>query len=136
MKRNASLLLLELLIMLLVFAFAAAVAVQVFFQADSLGRQSAIQDAALRQAQNAAEVLKACQGDFAKAADRYGGSWDKEWSIPYNEGWAPADTDTAYRLTAVPTVSDTPLLGEAVITVRDKDGAVLTTLTVCWQEVA
>ena len=136
MKRSASLLLMELTIMLLVFALAAALCVQAFVWADSRSSQSTAEDMALLHAQNAAEVLKHCDGDFALASKTHGGNWDGIWVISYNEQWEITDSTPAYCLQAEPVDTEQDLLGKAKLTVRDKEGTILAELSVCWQEVA
>ena len=136
MKRGASLLLIELTVMLLVFALAAALCVQAFVWADSRSHQSAEEDMALLHAQSAAEVLKHCHGDFAMAAQNHGGTWDRIWEISYNEQWEITEGAAVYYLQAEPMDTDNGLLGQAKLTLRDKDGTVLAELSVCWQEVA
>lgn len=136
MKRSGSLLLMELTIMLLVFALASALCARAFVWADSRSRQSANEDMALLHAQNAAEALKHCGGDFAMAAQSHGGSWDGVWSVSYNEQWEITDGAAAYFLRVEPVDPAQPLLGQAKLTVRNEDGAVLAELSVCWQEVA
>ncbi len=134
MKRNASLLLLELVIMLLVFALAAALCLQAFSWADSQSQQSAAEDMALLQAQNAAEMLKSCHGDFDLAAERFGGKRSEQWMVGYDENWNITEADPTYRLQVMS--ASEGLLGRGELTVIDKNGQILAQLTVCWQEVA
>ena len=136
MKRNSSLLLIELVIMLLVFSLAAALCVQVFVWADTRSAQSAVEDMALLQAQNAAEALKHCNGDFSLAAQTHGGVWAGKWTLLFDEQWTITEGDPSYRLVAEPVAADVPMLGQAKLTVWDREGAVLAELSVCWQEVA
>lgn len=137
MKRNASLILIELVIMLLVFALAAALCVQAFAWADSRSRESEASDMALIQAQNAAEVLKHHRGDFSLAAKDLGGQWDgSRWVISYNGNWELIGEDPAYFLQAEQVLCETAYLGQAKLTVLDQEGTVLAELSVCWQEVA
>lgn len=121
MKKNASMLLLELILMLLVFALSAALCLQAFAWAGSRARQSEAEDMALLQAQNAAEILK---------------SGGEVRVLYYDAHWTETPTPDCYCLQAVPLDSGSRLLGKAGITVTDADGAVLAALTVCWQEVA
>ncbi len=135
MKRNSSLLLLELTVMLLVFAAASALCVSLFFRADSLGRESAAADSALIMAENAAEVLKSCSGDFGRAAEIHGGTAGDTWILRYGEDGSVSPDGDAYRLEAVGEESKLSGLGKARITVYGDDGAALVSLTVAWQEV-
>ena len=137
MKRNASLVLMELVIMLLVFSLAAALCLQAFLWADSQSRKSSSEDSALIRIQNAAEVLKHHGGDFALAAQDCGGRFDGAcWIISYDESWNLTDREPVYQLRAEPEPGETAYLGQAKLAVRDPEGAVLAELTVCWQEVA
>lgn len=125
MKNKSSLTLMELLIMLLVFALAAALCLQAFAAADRISGHSAVLDRAVLEAQNAAETLKNCGGDYEAAADLYGGTWDGgSWRVEVEDG----------HLTAAPQDSPHPLTGCALITVTDGDGNELYTLPVVWQK--
>lgn len=137
MKRSAALVLIELVIMLTVFALAAALCVQAFAWADNRSRQSAAADMALVQAQNAAELLKHHRGDFSSAARDQGVQWDgTAWIISYDAGWKMSNDSPAYILRAEPVPGETAFLGQAKLTVLDREGAVLAELSVCWQEVS
>ena len=135
MKRSGSLLLMELTVMLLVFSLAAAICVQAFVWADNSSRQSANEDMALLQAQNAAEVLKHCGGDLEQAAKIHGGNSNGIWTVFYNEKWEIADGADVYSLRVEPVTTAQEFLGQAKLTVSDRDGAVLAEISVCWQEV-
>lgn len=71
MKNKASLLLMEQLVMILVFAIAAALCLQVFAKAEAISTENARRDQAVILARNAAELLKATDGD-AEAAEALG----------------------------------------------------------------
>ena len=73
MKSRASLSLIEQTMMLLIFALAAALCLRGFVLADTRSRTYADRDQALLCAQNAAQTLKACGGDYAAAAELCGG---------------------------------------------------------------
>lgn len=136
MKRNASVILLELVIMLLVFSLAAALCLQAFVWADSQSRQSGRVDAAYIRIQNAAEVLKHHRGNYALAAQDAGGQWNaEEWIIYYDENWQITDTPSAFWLRAKPLPEEAEYLGRAQLTVTDASGSVLAELAVNWQEV-
>ena len=136
MKRNASLILVELLIMLTVFALAAALCLRVFVWSDNHSKQSAAEDLALLQTQNAAETLKHYRGDFSQAARECGGRWDGEsWDIAYDDNWNVTAGKAVYLLQVIPVSYETDYLGQARLTVVDQAGSVLAELSVCWQEV-
>ncbi len=136
MKRNASLLLLELVIMLLVFSLASAVCLQTFYKADQRGIQSDMEDSALVTAQNVAETLKASKGDLAFCASELNGKASDKLVIHFDKNWNTVSADSSYRLEVIPQTTNNELLGEAQITVFDKDENILSRLSVCWQEVA
>lgn len=69
MKHKASLVLMEQLIMILVFALAAALCLQVFAKAAAISEENARLDQAVILARNAAELLKAAEGDPRAAED-------------------------------------------------------------------
>lgn len=134
MKSKATLALMEQTLMILVFALAAALCLQAFVQADRLSREDSARDRAMVYAQNAAETLKSCRGDYAAAAALGGGSWDgAAWVICYDEndqrGTEP------YRLEVLPAHTGLAYLGKASVRVYDASGGLLTQLDVCWQEV-
>ena len=125
MRSKAPLALIEQAIMLLVFALAAALCLKAFVWADQQSEHVYAQDAALLQAQNAAETLKACNGDFAQAASLYGGTWD-------GGVWIISDHEVCIRVT--PRESGQKYLGVAVVEVTG-GGETLVQLPVSWQEV-
>ena len=136
MKRSASLVLVELLIMLTVFAVAAALCLRAFVWSDNNSKQSAAEDFALIQTQNAAETLKHYRGDFSLAARDYGGQWDgNSWNVSYNDSWNVTAEQAVYFLQVMPISCETDYLGQARLTVVDGEGSVLAELSVCWQEV-
>lgn len=137
MKRSASLVLIELVIMLLVFALASAFCVRAFLWADDASRHSAAADTALLQVQNAAELLKHHRGDFAGVGQELGGQGDGEvLSVAYDENWNVTSAEPVYILQVKQEPCETAYLGQAKVTVLDREGNVLTELSVCWQEVA
>ncbi len=137
MRSKAPLALMEQLVMVGVFALAAALCVQVFVLSDRTSRQNEARDRALLAAQNAAETLKNCGGDYAQAAWMMGGAWNGSlWGVSYDENWAMAAADdAAYHLLVSPADSGQKLLGAADVTVYTAEGAWLCTLPVAWQEV-
>ena len=127
--------LMEQLVMVLVFALAAALCVQVFVLSDRTSRRNEARDRAVLTAQNAAEEVKSVRGDFALAADLYGGTWNGQlWGRSYDADWARDGDD--YHVLVTPADSGDALLGAAEVTVYTAEGDLLFTLPVAWQEVA
>ena len=101
MRSKAPLTMLEQAIMLLVFALAAVLCLQAFVWADSASKDIADMDAALIQAQSAAEVLKGCRGDMEKAVGIHGGTWDGQvWTVHFDKDWQQTPEQDTYQLTA------------------------------------
>jgi len=135
MKTKAFLPLIELLIMLLVFSLAAALCLRAFVLSERLSAENEARDRAVTQAQNAAEILQYCGGDYAAAADTYGGVWDGTvWQIRYDSGWNMVSGESDYCLRAVPADSGHALLGCADISVTDTNGDCLFALPAAWQK--
>lgn len=138
MKNKAPLQLMEQLIMILVFALTAALCLQGFATAHRISHRQQARDRAVVAAQNAAELLKSQQGDFAAAADLLGGNWDgTSWTVTYDGDFVPLSAGAAsvYTMTAVPVPSGQPLLGCARIRVESRTEE-LFSLTAAWQEAA
>ena len=137
MRSKTPLVLMEQLVMVLVFALAAALCVQAFVLADHRSEQVETLDRALLEAQNAAETLKSCGGDYPETAELCRGIWDgTALRIFYSADWQREQEGTAvYTLTVVPVKSEYTLLGRAEVMVSDRNGAPLCTLPVAWQEV-
>lgn len=112
MKHKASLLLMEQLVMILVFALAAALCLQVFAKAEDISRETARRDLAVVLARNAAELLKATNGDV-EAAEALGRE--------------------DYRVTVVPKEAPLPGLVRAEIQVFFGEN-LLFSLDTGWQE--
>ncbi len=128
MKSKTPLALMEQLVMVLVFALAATLCVSCFVTADRLSRRNAVRDEAVLAAQNAAETIKGCRGDYEKAADLLNGTW--------KNGILEICTEEEYNVSVIPKDSDNPFLGRASVEVyAARDGEALFTLTVSWQEV-
>ena len=135
MRSKAPLALMEQLVMVLVFALAAALCVQVFVLSDRTSRRNEARDRAVLAAQNAAEEVKSVRGDFAQAAELYGGTWNGQlWGRSYDADWARDGDD--YHVLVTPADSGDALLGAAEVTVYTAEGDLLFTLPVAWQEVA
>lgn len=127
MKNRASLVLMEQLVMILVFALSAALCLRLFVAADSLSRETELQDQAVVLAQNGAETMKACHGSFSEAAQLLGGNFSGGSLTVRYEG---------LNLKITPEAPETPGLGMAEITVTDpQTGKTLFSLTAAWQEV-
>lgn len=138
MRSKAPLVLMEQLVMVLVFALAAALCVQVFVLSDQTSRSHEARDRAVVAAQNAAENLKGCGGDYAAAAERWGGDWNGSmWGISYDEAWRVCQdqSQAAYHVLVTPAESGRDLLGQAQVTVYTAEGDVLFSIPVAWQEV-
>ena len=138
MRSKAPLVLMEQLVMVLVFALAAALCVQVFVLSDQTSRSHEARDRAVVAAQNAAENLKGCGGDYAAAAERWGGDWNGSmWGFSYDEAWPVCQdqSQAAYHALVTPAESGRDLLGQAQVTVYTAEGDVLFSIPVAWQEV-
>ena len=138
MKNKAPLALIELVVMILIFSLAAALCLQAFVWSDLTSSRLEERDSALLQAETTAEVVKACRGDFEKAAELLmNGEGTEEGLMAYFDAeWYGADEDDyAYCVEAIRSESGHPLLGQAEITVMDWEGKTIFDLTVCWQEV-
>ena len=68
MRSKAPLVMIEMLVMILVFALAAALCVRAFVWSSSETQANYERDKAVIFAENAAQVLKACAGDYEEAA--------------------------------------------------------------------
>lgn len=137
MRSQTPLTLIEQTVMLLVFALAAVLCLQVFVWSQNASVESRTVDHASLEAQNAAELLKNCRGDYEKAAEL--GGWTSVsdgWTIGYDEDWQETEQSPAYTVTVTAGESTQPLLGAAEITVSEVQGEPLFSLPVCWQEVS
>lgn len=135
MRSKAPLALMEQVIMLLVFALAAVLCLNVFVWADARSAESAQRDRALVEAQSAAEVLKSCCGDFAAAADLWGGSRETAaWCIRFDADWQQTEEKGVYLLRVTREESGLAYLGLARVEVYREETR-LASLNVAWQEV-
>lgn len=126
MKSRAPLVLMELVVMVLVFALASALCLHAFALSREMGQRSLLEDEALLLAQNAAETLKLCRGDFADAAQQLGGHVENgQWTLAQGK----------LRLEVCPVTETIAGLGRAQVQVLLADDP-LVTLPVAWQEVA
>ena len=136
MRNKAPLALMEQTVMLLVFALSAALCLRAFAWADRISRENAARDEAVFRAQNAAQILKSCGGDYLAAANLGGGSWNGEmWHICYGSDWNETAGEVSYRLEVLPVTKRIEHLGEAAVRVCDAGGRELVKLNVSWQEV-
>ena len=137
MRSQTPLTLIEQTVMLLVFALAAVLCLQVFVWSQNASVESRSIDQASLQAQNAAEILKSCRGDYERAAEI--GRWTQTeggWTVGYDEDWKETDQSPAFTVTIAEQKSSQPLLGLAEVKVTEAEGEALFSLPVCWQEVS
>ena len=136
MKSKAPLSLMEQLIMLLVFSLAAALCLQVFVLSSQMSRRCDARNQAEIRIQNAAEILKASQGDLSQCESVLGGSVREEgWEIYYDAKWKETSAEQAvYQLAIRPITTDLPLLGSAQIYAMRESDDLLSEVTVSWQE--
>lgn len=135
MKSKAPLALIELAVMLAVFGLAAVLCLRAFVWADAESDGIAARDRAMAEAQSVAEVLKACRGDFERAAEIYGGAWDgTDWTVCYEENWVQGGSAEPYLLTATRAEEELAYLGAAEVCVF-RGELCLVRLEVAWQEV-
>lgn len=113
MKHKTSLLLMEQLVMILVFAVAAALCLQVFVKSRAISEETVRRDTAVVLARNAAELLKATDGNL-KAAEAF--------------------SRDGYKVTVVSLPASVPGLAQAEIAVTFEE-EILFSLETGWQEV-
>lgn len=124
MKNKANLAVMEQVIMLLVLAVAAAICIQVFIQAHLTEKQNHLQDMAIQNVQNVAEIIKST-GNLEHTAQKTGGCIENGVLTVQFDG---------FTVTASPVQSDDPLLGRAKVAAFDED-SIIAQLDICWQEV-
>ena len=129
-KSKTTLTLMEQLIMIAVFAVAVAVCLRVFAFANSRSEQNLINDVAVNESRNAAEVIKSTGGDFKRVAEILS-------AVPTENG-LEKDLSGEYGsllLAAERLQSAAEGLGNASVTVSDPEtGRQVFSITVCWQE--
>jgi len=144
MRNKAPLVFIEQAVMLAVFALAAVLCLQAFVWSDETSRELSERDAALLQAQTAAEVLKHCGGDMAHAqtaaAELLGGRVEQGlWYILYNENWTEVSDwpDAAFVLSAqgVPTEVEGLWKAEVWVDTCGDREETLCSLPIAWQGV-
>ena len=127
MKNKSPLMLMEQILMVLVFALAAAFCLRAFILSETLSVRNQLESDAALLAQNAAETLKGCGGDFEEAAALLGGHWDGEsWTM----------SEDGFTLTVKREESAVAGLGKAQVDVASAEGEHLFALPVAWQEVS
>lgn len=137
MRSKTPLVLMEQMVMLLVFALAAALCLQAFVKSDQLSQRSEARDRALQAAQNAAEVVRAYQGDLSAAAAVLEAQHQDDTSlqIDYTADWRPAEDTMRYTVGVSLQEADVPGLGQAQIWVRDEaNEEELLRFDTAWQE--
>lgn len=133
MKGRTSLAMIELTVMLLIFSLTAALCLQAFLWSDQTSRTSAERDEAVRLAQNAAELIKYSEGDFAvleqlkelPAVERGDFSVTAQRTDGMQDGSDGMQDGSGSALKG---------LGSAVVEVRNCEGSLLFSLPVSWQE--
>ena len=137
MRRKTPLHFMELLLMLLVFSLSGAFCLKAFVWADLTGQMTADRGMAALQVESAAEIIKACRGDM----DGYvrmtgsGTTEDEKLTVYFDGNWNQADEESGiFCLVGERILSGNPLLGQAEISVTGRNGDVLFSLEVCWQE--
>lgn len=136
MRNKASLTLIEQVVMLLVLSVAAALCLRAFVWADTGSVAGAERDRALLQAQNAAEILKGCRGNWEQAAQIAGGEWNGSvWQLCWDENWQETTDDGTYVLLVSPVDGGIKYLSGAQVEIL-KGERVLASLMVSWQEVS
>lgn len=124
MKNRSSLVLMEQLVMLLVFALCAALCLKIFAAAREQSDEARRVNEAVLIAQNTAETLKACRGDYEELAGLSG--WEKRGqSLCFTEGGCLVEIR--------PMDSKIPGLGRAGIRVSC-DGEDVFAIETAWQE--
>ena len=143
MRSKAPLAMMEQIVMLLVFALAAALCLQAFVKSDQQSKRSEARDQALREAQNAAEVIQYTGGDFQRAAALLDATnWQEDaLSICFGYDWEPYAPNPqgtypfGYTLGVCRIDSGAPGLGKAEVWVQeDESGEELARFEVAWQE--
>lgn len=136
MKNKAPLMLMEQLVIVLVFALAAAVCLRVFVFSDRMSRENDEKDRAVLAVQSAAETIKSVRGDWEKAAEVHGGSFDGAvWSLYYDgNGAAAGEEEAAYVVRVTAEERGQPLLEAADVRAETMDGKLLFRVSAAWQK--
>ncbi len=135
MKNKTPLMLIEQVVMILVLAIASAVCVRAFLWANQKSAAQIEKDNAYICAQSAAELLKHCQGEHFKVANKLDvillGNYLR---VNYDENWQICPESSKYVLYSVPIPTENPLLGKERVTVASTDGNILAELEVAYQK--
>ena len=136
MRNKTPLTLMEMLIMVAVFSVASALCLKAFLWADTSSAEGVAGQRAMIEAQNAAEAVKSCGGDYAKAAALLGGSltgesgdrsgeadgllvsFDREWKKAAGGSSAETGDGNAAYLLTVRSTERGEYLERAEVTVR------------------
>ena len=110
MRSKTPLTLIEMLIMVAVFSVASALCLKAFLWADNTSSDSVLNQRAMIAAQNAAETVKSCGGDYAKAAGILGGGAESA-----GEDWLQVSFDGFF--VTVRTVESREFMEKAEVTV-------------------
>ena len=137
MNSKSTLVLMEQLVMILVFALAAALCLKAFVWADRASRDNELRTQAVFLAQNAAETVKACRGDFDTAAGLLDGQFlGDTLQIRYDQTGLPVTEDAPYafllQVTKTPHLSPAADLDAAEVCVS-AGGDPLITLQILWR---
>ncbi|MCI9475041.1 hypothetical protein AALA22_01860 [Anaerovoracaceae bacterium 41-7] len=137
MRSKAPLVMIEQMIMLLVFALAAVLCLQAFTTSKEISEESICRDRAVVEVQNAAESMKAGDGEtyFREMGANLG---EEGGQIFYNEKWKPfedskGEMEAAFRLQLSYKDTDIAYLQSAEIAVYDAEGELLFSMPVSWQ---
>ena len=124
MRSKAPLVMIEQMIMLLVFALAAVLCLQAFTTSKEISEESICRDRAVVEVQNAAESMKAGDGEtyFREMGANLG---EEGGQIFYNEKWKPFEDSKGEM--------DIAYLQSAEIAVYDAEGELLFSMPVSWQ---
>ena len=136
MKKKLFLSLLEQLCMITVFTVVSVFCLQGFFGANNLSEKRRDLDNAVIASQNAAELIKQYKGNMAEAAEVLSGTATADGlTVKYDENWTAVseDKDAAFLLKLKIKPRETPLLGEALVEVIDREGVIFS-VDVAWQE--
>lgn len=132
MRNRTVLSLMEQLMMLLVFALAAAICVATFAHAHTINSLAEDLDTAVILCRNAAEVIKATNGDEEKTAKVLDGSLDGDTIRVCYDNALNVNCQGRYALT-IQLAGTRDLIGYADVAVSC-EGSTVYSITVAWQE--
>lgn len=134
MRSRTPLVLIELLVMLMVFALASGLCVRAFVWAGITSEDNYSRDRAVLYAENAAQVIKSCNGDFEEASEILGaedGSDGESFTLEITAG-----NGTMILKAEKTSGGGEKLLGTARITVAASGGEEIFAINTGWQEVS